>query len=621
MRQKSILLMGLIIACLSSCFNKADEEKSEESDIPITLSTSIEQSMETRSTKEKFDENSTIGFYLLLDNQKELNTAHIQNAQFILDKNKVFYSKEALYYPKSKSYFKVYGYHPYAPNVLNNEDGTIRITVEDNQSTIEKFQASNFLFCYKDEVVASTNALKLDFKHKTSKIRISLVTEPPYTTEDIFNTHPTVRLINFPTTANFNPITKEITNFSTYKEITPYIKWKIENNKMAGCEALIIATNSEISKESYIMLEAENIKYKATIPPGLILKAEVVNHIIINYNPSKGIEVSYISGGIDEWNTGVTVTTESKEIKGTIMINELKFDNSNVIQLINKNGDIRAEVCKEYLKNDEINGVGVVLYPYKEKAPQLTKGILLAMVNKEILEYDGGAISWTPNKNTFTYTPSRESPYRHFYFNTDGEFKNDEPVEAEIINAQPLYYVEKEKNITTNYPVVKLGTHFWMQKNLNSSLFTDGKEMASAKDVYVLNPGYSTFKNYPNEKLYNRSALLAIKLLNKPWKIPEEEDWIALINYTGNSSIMYKNKSWQNNNKENNITGFSVAISGLLNKLYYITNSAFFAAPKNPETNNVTVVIFNQNTDEIKVLTLENEVMSSIRAIRDLNQE
>jgi uncharacterized protein (TIGR02145 family) len=146
-------------------------------------------------------------------------------------------------------------------------------------------------------------------------------------------------------------------------------------------------------------------------------------------------------------------------------------------------------------------------------------------------------------------------------------------------NASKVYYVEFYECIDTdkmNYPVIKIGTQWWMARNMaclpsvnpssswsiTSSLYYvygyEGSNIIEAKS----NPNYTTYG-----VLYNWPAAIAI--CPSGWHLPSDAEWTTLTDYLGSFSA-YKMKEtgtthWLSNNEEStNESGFTVLPSGRL---------------------------------------------------------
>jgi hypothetical protein len=96
------------------------------------------------------------------------------------------------------------------------------------------------------------------------------------------------------------------------------------------------------------------------------------------------------------------------------------------------------------------------------------------------------------------------------------------------------------------YPIVLIGTRFWMASNLNVSTYNNGKPIPlfsggglstpEEKGVYVIyNNKEATESKYG--KLYNFYTVSEGNLCPKEWHVPSEEEWQEMINLNGLSRL------------------------------------------------------------------------------------
>ena len=621
MKYKPVIsLFGMIIPLvLISCNNKLnDNTEVESSDIPITINANIAQTKETRIKNNNFSNGDAIGFFLFLENQHDLKTAYIANTEFVCNENNAFTPKQEVYYPKSKNGFEGIAYYPYNKNIISTSSNTLTIEIKTNQNEFRNYLQSDFLFSKRDDIVASKQKLDLKFSHQCSKVLISLTPTPPFTVQDIYKTEPIITINNLSTKAELDPFTGQLSKYNNINNIIPYTRWEILNDKMVGCEVIVLPDEDFISSNSFISLEAETMLYSAQFPSDFILQPGTVNRLHISYSPSFGISVSEIDTDINGWDKGIDGQTETSKLDKTINTAELKFYNSNVYELINNKKEKRGEVCKELLINEVLNTQAIVLYLDSENKSSIKKGIVLAKLDNNTLIYDGGTILWDANISQFTYTPNPDNSYSHFYITDNGDISFTKDKANEEIQLRPLYYKDNNSTITPTYPVVKLGRNYWMQKNLNTETFANGNKLAFVQDKYLLNAGYVVFYNDINNKLYNISALLSGNLLHEGWQIPSAEDFKDLLNYAGKQAVDYKSQSW-GTKENNNRTGFSSILSGAYKETFFKNNSIFLSYPTHSDNKKIVLIIIGTSKDEIEVKETAENVLGSIRAIRLFN--
>jgi len=93
------------------------------------------------------------------------------------------------------------------------------------------------------------------------------------------------------------------------------------------------------------------------------------------------------------------------------------------------------------------------------------------------------------------------------------------------------------------YPTVTIGSQILMAEPLRTTKYSDGSPIPLVTDslewVNLESPGYCWYKNDPGKykkiygALYNWYAVNTEKLCPAGWHVPEEQEWITLIDYLG----------------------------------------------------------------------------------------
>jgi len=110
---------------------------------------------------------------------------------------------------------------------------------------------------------------------------------------------------------------------------------------------------------------------------------------------------------------------------------------------------------------------------------------------------------------------------------------------------------EKELNIEqirdidgNSYNTIQIGSQVWMSENLKTTTYTDGTPIPVVEDyeewANLTLPAYSWYNNDSLNSedygaLYNFYAVETEKLCPEGWRVPSDEDWIALEAYLGGS--------------------------------------------------------------------------------------
>lgn len=256
---------------------------------------------------------------------------------------------------------------------------------------------------------------------------------------------------------------------------------------------------------------------------------------------------------------------------GISLPKESDFNESKVLAVFD--GEVQiAEICREYLNirgDGGINRVETVIYPVVEGKADLSKGILMS---------NGAKVAWDFETNRATLTPvTPEVAPTKLYF--DGEnllLENPNNVKVVEATVKPSLLNDVRPGAATlTYPIVKVGTQYWMGKNLKTKHYQDGTEIV----FKTIDEKWSTTEGaycYPEGQIesanlfgywYNGHAVLHEKgLAPKGWKVPHNDDFTKLKSYLGsNAGTKAKSRTlWQDETPTNttNLSGLDILAAG-----------------------------------------------------------
>lgn len=176
--------------------------------------------------------------------------------------------------------------------------------------------------------------------------------------------------------------------------------------------------------------------------------------------------------------------------------------------------------------------------------------------------------------------------------------KTDIPTEDKTITFLFIECIDKDNN---SYPVVEIGSQFWMAENLKTTRFNDGSLISyPGNDITEWNSNtsgaYSWYDNNPGKyknkygALYNWYAVNSINLCPSGWHVPTSDEWTILRDNLGGSSVAGgKIKESENteskfhNNLLINESGLSILTAGMrtthnfsdINLYGYLWSSSF----------------------------------------------
>lgn len=129
-------------------------------------------SSSSRATSTAFEENDELGVYLTMSGQ-QLYAANnrLDNGHFKVAADGSIKGNPTAYYPDSKQSLTIYSYYPYRSSV--GDANKLSFSVELDQSTSVNIKKSDLCYARQD-VVPSSDAQKLPFKHINSRIVVNL---------------------------------------------------------------------------------------------------------------------------------------------------------------------------------------------------------------------------------------------------------------------------------------------------------------------------------------------------------------------------------------------------------------------------------------------------------------
>lgn len=273
------------------------------------------------------------------------------------------------------------------------------------------------------------------------------------------------------------------------------------------------------------------------------------------------------------------------------------FDITKIYKVMD--GDLKvAEICLEYLKNDNIASRAVVVYTGEGGAADYTRGFVAYLVNSEgsVSESieNGGTASFDYTENTLDYVAGTSEAVHTVYLSSYGITKKEPEGLVKEAIPEPYLVNDVEGN---SYPVVKVGSEVWLGSNLRTTKYGDGTEIP-------LVPLASLDKSiacctYPNgsasidtsiygylytSKVVTQEDLLAGSIVDGIWRIStgggtntaglmgNATDWQRLFKYIGKDqlgTLLASGYTWDNGgagefdiNTVSNLTGLSIVAAG-----------------------------------------------------------
>ena len=328
--------------------------------------------------------------------------------------------------------------------------------------------------------------------------------------------------------------------------------------------------------------------------------------IQINALQNAGESLTGVIASIKEWGASEQGDSENEYDITAIHTASLSFKTSGVYRVY-RQGKPVAEICREYLHtpaDDAINSKAIVVYPVSDNGrTDLNNGTVLQLPDKTAATH-GGKVSWNETDNSLAYTGGHSGPIEKFYIDGDLKIVTEKPDKALTVNVSSYTIRDIRNGILQSYPIVKIGTQYWMREDLQTAYYNDSKNIPIQK---ILGTGDRCFQySVPGFLLYNGEAVLTGKLAPLDWRIPSDNDWNRLKEYiAGNASVLKKAGTWSSDtNPATNETGFGIAPKGLLLERDNATtlvnpasSTAYWTRNGMQEQLDKVVIITNSNND------------------------
>ena len=522
-----------------SCVNEISEDPVDiPGEIPIRLSTQI-LCNHTRAINNEFQEKDAIGLYVLTQSSAINQKRYIDNMRFTCSQATGFEPEETIYYPKGDGKCDFISYYPFQETGINQDQSIMQVQIHTDQSSVSKHSLSDFMIATNSDITPSQNMVSMEYKHKLCKLKITIKPAPGKDIDELLNDNPSLSLNGFHSDASYDFLTDRFEPSGQTISVTPHGEWKIENNALTGKEVILIPEKIE-SDNHYINIDINGKSYSCPFPDNFQLASEKNCSIAIIYKSSEGIQINNFDHSITDWTEGDSGETTAQETSGVIHLSALKFSKSNVYKAINEGTQV-AEICKEYLLADNIDAQAIVVYPVLNGATDLNNGTVICLLD-EPTSIHGGKVSWNKVNNALDYTPGNQSIISDFYITQDNSISISKPENPLLIRLQEDVLTDIRSTETKSYPIVKIGTQYWIGRSLEATRYTDGSSINEIKDYQMNLRGYFT---YNNKYFYTYPAIETGYLSTIGWKIPNQKEWDSLKDYLKNRASNLKSGSWK----------------------------------------------------------------------------
>lgn len=532
--------MALSGCCLwnAACVNQISDEI-QEGDVAITFTAKVGKTS-TKVADTAFDKGDEAGLFAVITASDLEQRPYIDNLRLVCGDKSTLIPEKTVFYPEGDLTLDFISYYPYHPEGKTEGTTIIPVSVEEEQSDTLKRSASDFLIARKSEVGSSAKAVELEYRHKFAKIGIVLTPGPDEEAEEMLKANPQIIATGFKTRAGYDLEKDEFVDLNHEADITAFGKWSIKDDALVGKEFIVIP--QETNKEAYAFTMEWNGRLYNCAMPDLSLESGMEYTISISSTQADSDLFQGIVGAISDWLPGTEASTDNQKEYTAIHLAALSFKRSNVYRVYN-GGKPVAEVCKEYLRSEELSSRAIVAYPVLDnEETDLSQGVVLQLLDQKE-PINGGKISWNQDTNSFNYQKGSSAPISRFYLNAQREILLESTDDAINVNTSSYTLRDFRNGELEEYPIVKIGTQYWMKAELRATTYRDGKALAQQTNLGE-RPGYFNPEKYNKVYLYNGEALLNGKLNPVGWRIPSGEDWAQLKEYVNDNAASLKTGEW-----------------------------------------------------------------------------
>ena len=600
-------VLYLIIALLiASCINKIDDEI-KESNIPISFSVKTSKTT-TKAAKSTFETGDRTGVFAMLTGNSLDKQRYIDNLLLECGEGSKLIPKKEVYYPEGDATLDFISYYPYQTASVSKGSSLLNVAVQADQSKAADYSLSNFMTARIEDVSNSEKTVKLEYKHQFAKIKLVLTPKEGEDADDMLKANPRIIATGFKTQAVYDLQSDKLSDIDDASEmdIIPFGTWKKEGNSLSGKEFIVIPQTHSDSGQAFT-LEWNGKIYICSLPSAAI-KEDTELEIRINALQSTSETLTGVIAGIKEWGFSEQGESENRYDITAIHTASLSFKTSDVYRIYHQGKPV-AEVCREYLyatAADAVDSRAIVVYPVQDnERTDLMNGIVLQLPDKTAMIH-GGRVSWNESENSLAYTSGHSQPIEKFYIDASKKIVTEKPAAATLAINVSSYVIRDIRNgILQTYPIVKIGTQYWMKEDLQAAYYNDSRSMPLGK---TLGGGESYFKWADCDAcFYNGEAVLTEKLAPLDWKLPAPNDWSRLKEYVGeNASALKKADAWSSDvYSATNETGFGIQPRGLLlereNKttLVNANSSTAYWVYNSTQKQLDTVVMFTSGNNDI----------------------
>ena len=628
-KRASIWTSISILVLFTACVNQIESETDiKEGNIPINFSIKIKETA-TKVSENAFEAGDEVGVYGILTGNQINDERYIDNLLLKYTTGNNLIPEKPVFYPEGDATLDFIAYHPYQPNAISPNSSTIPISIHSDQSNSSNRSSSDFMTAVTEKVSNSNSSVSLEFHHRLTKLKISLLPGENEDIDEMLAANPRIIASNFYTQANYDFTTEEFSQFDHIADIISAGEWKKTEGKLSGKEFIFIP--QDIDNTQSFQMEWNGRIYTCPMPPIDRLESNKQYELEINAEETESLELEGVVATIKDWEDGIPLeNVENEYTNQALHLSVLSFEPSNIYRIYMKGREV-AEICKEYLTGD-LNSTAITAYPIRNGIPDLTQGTVLQLL-ETTENINGGTINWNLEENTFTYEEGSLPIIRQIYFDETGTLQIKSSTPPASINVV-AYTLRDMRDVTEiiNYPIVKVGTQYWMRENLRATSYANGTYIEPQEKL----DGTAGYFNTGDIYFYNGEALEAGEISPEGWQLPTAKDWQTLNKYVNKDASLLKGGEWrilssdpnsEIGNPVSNLTMFSILPLGQWSHSggHVNLNQAAGFWTWDYETNSIAkeTIFFSGQSDEMQIASTQasGQNFSKALSVRCLKRE
>ena len=548
MKNFIVYFIGVLLTwmVMQSCSQESGSEVLP-GDVPIQFSVRLEALADgpaTKVTSTAFEEHDQIGLFAMLPSSNLSGSRYIDNLLLESTDGVNFTPQQIVYYPEGNASLNFVAYYTYQSGGMSAGSSVMEVSVLPDQSVKENFSQSDFLLAKREGVTGTTENVELVFEHKLSKLKIILT---PGEGEDLASMRaddPRIIVTGIKTKVEYNLEGEAFDEPYEARDVVAYGTWEEseDGQKLIGKELIIVPQTLNGSNQS-IIIEWNGRIYTCSMPAITIGSGQQCE-ITIEVQQKADITLGGIAGSITGWTDTEGGSSNNGEDNKAIYVSSLSFTSSNIYRVYNAGRPV-GEICKEYLISEALTSRAIVYYPVNSQTDKadLQKGTLLQLLDTDEA-LCGSTISWPEGESTFAIQQEEDkSRVDKFYVAEDGTYlENSSGLNAIVADISSYRMRDIRGEEVKEYPLVKVGTQYWMQEDLQTTCYRDGSALIKKEN---LGEGAGYFNPDDTDLyFYNGEAVLEGDLAPKGWKIPTSDDWDVLNTYIKQDVSVLKIGIW-----------------------------------------------------------------------------